>query len=82
MRVHFCESRWLCVRVQGVRLAVQIMVRASLSIYKAGRVRLWGVPERVCERLGASLSIGPSPAWLGPGTVNPSTPHDFVNADS
>lgn len=42
------------------------------------------VSMSVCVRvsLSASVWVCASPAWLSPGTVNPSTPHDFVNSDS
>lgn len=56
----------------------------------------WGVSECVsmgvcvcvyeclcaCLYICVSVWVCTSPAWLGPGTVNPSTPHDFVNSDS
>jgi hypothetical protein len=40
------------------------------------------VSVRVHLQICMSARGGTSLARLGPGTVNPSTPHDFVSADS
>lgn len=76
------ECVYLCMsHHKSVSSSASGMGCVSLHLSRGASVR---VSRSVCARLCicVSVRVSTSPAWLGPGTVNPSTPHDFVNSDS
>lgn len=56
-----------CTSVYGVYQSVCLCVCVSMRVHL-----------QICVSARGCTSL----ARLGPGTVNPSTPHDFVSADS